>query len=164
MLSVLYAMTGGVILQWLLGYNFSVAVWIGYIALYGVAVETGVVMVIYLHEALDRRLGAGRIRRERTCSEATREGSVLRLRPKLMTVSAAILSLLPIFWSSGAGFRSHAPDRGADRRGNDHLDGPRASRDAGHLLPVEGAGAPPRNLATLWNGTESGIEGIGRGP
>ena len=56
MLSVVYAMTGGVILQWLLGYNFSVAVWVGYIALYGVAVQTGVVMVVYLHEALDRRL------------------------------------------------------------------------------------------------------------
>src|SRR3990170_6917879 len=56
MLSVVYAMTGGVILQWLLGYNFSVAVWVGYIALYGVAVETGVVMVVYLHEALDTRL------------------------------------------------------------------------------------------------------------
>ena len=59
MLSVVYAMTGGVILQWWLGYNFSVAVWVGYIALYGVAVQTGVVMVVYLHEALDRRLRQG---------------------------------------------------------------------------------------------------------
>jgi Cu(I)/Ag(I) efflux system membrane protein CusA/SilA len=102
MLSVLYAMTGGVILQWLLGYNFSVAVWIGYIALYGVAVETGVIMVIYLHEALDKRLGRGELTRE-DILEATREGSVLRLRPKLMTVCAAILSLAPIFWSTGTG-------------------------------------------------------------
>ncbi|MCA1610097.1 MAG: efflux RND transporter permease subunit, partial [Acidobacteria bacterium] len=102
MLSVLYAMTGGVILQWLLGYNFSVAVWIGYIALYGVAVETGVLMVIYLHEALDKRIGKGELTREDVL-EATREGSVLRLRPKLMTVSAAILSLVPIFWSTGTG-------------------------------------------------------------
>src|SRR5437667_3729719 len=54
-----YAMTGGLILQWLLDYNFSVAVWVGYIALFGIAVETGVVMVVYLHEALDRRLAAG---------------------------------------------------------------------------------------------------------
>jgi Cu(I)/Ag(I) efflux system membrane protein CusA/SilA len=59
MLSVVYAMTGGVIAQWLLGYNFSVAVWVGYIALYGIAVQTGVVMVVYLHEALDRRLALG---------------------------------------------------------------------------------------------------------
>ena len=102
MLSVVYAMTGGVILQWLLGYRFSVAVWIGYIALYGVAVETGVIMVIYLHEALDRRLGKGAPTRDDVL-EATREGSVLRLRPKLMTVCAAILSLVPIFWSAGTG-------------------------------------------------------------
>ncbi|HEY6930325.1 MAG TPA: CusA/CzcA family heavy metal efflux RND transporter, partial [Thermoanaerobaculia bacterium] len=102
MLSVVYAMTGGVVLQWLLGYNFSVAVWIGYIALYGVAVETGVIMVIYLHEALDRRLSRGAVTRD-DIVEATREGSVLRLRPKLMTVAAATLSLIPIFWSTGAG-------------------------------------------------------------
>jgi len=102
MLSVVYAMTGGVILQWLLGYNFSVAVWIGYIALYGVAVETGVIMVIYLHEALDRRLAKGELTRD-DLLEATREGSVLRLRPKLMTVCAATLSLVPIFWSTGTG-------------------------------------------------------------
>ena len=102
MLSVVYAMTGGVILQWLLGYNFSVAVWIGYIALYGVAVETGVIMVIYLHEALDRRLTKGSPTRD-DILEATREGSVLRLRPKLMTVCAATLSLVPIFWSTGTG-------------------------------------------------------------
>src|SRR5437773_9858156 len=99
MLSVIYAMTGGVVLQWLLGYNFSVAVWIGYIALYGVAVETGVVMVIYLHEALDKRIRSGGDLTRADILEATREGSVLRLRPKLMTVAAAILARLPIFWS-----------------------------------------------------------------
>jgi Cu(I)/Ag(I) efflux system membrane protein CusA/SilA len=77
-------------------------VWIGYIALYGVAVETGVVMVIYLHEALDKRIEKGLPSRE-DILDATREGSVLRLRPKLMTVAAATLSLLPIFWSSGTG-------------------------------------------------------------
>src|SRR5207248_7142596 len=87
MLSVVYAMTGGVILQWWLGYNFSVAVWVGYIALYGVAVQTGVVMVVYLHEALDKRLRRGVEITERDVREATIAGSVLRLRPKLMTVS-----------------------------------------------------------------------------
>ena len=55
----IYAMTGGLMLQWLLGYNFSVAVWVGYIALFGIAVETGVVMVVYLHEALEHRLRRG---------------------------------------------------------------------------------------------------------
>src|SRR5437667_3812568 len=95
MLSVVYAMTGGVILQWWLGYNFSVAVWVGYIALYGVAVQTGVVMVLYLHEALDKRLRQGGRLTETDIFEATLSGSVLRLRPKLMTVSVVLAGLLP---------------------------------------------------------------------
>ena len=103
MLSVLYAMTGGVIMQWLLGYNFSVAVWVGYIALYGIAVQTGVVMVVYLHEALDARLQASGEITERDLLEATIAGSVLRLRPKVMTVATTVLSLLPIMWSSSVG-------------------------------------------------------------
>jgi copper/silver efflux system protein len=103
MLSVVYAMTGGVILQWLLGYNFSVAVWVGYIALYGVAVQTGVVMVVYLHEALDRRLRDGRAITAEDIRQATIEGSVLRLRPKLMTVSVVMAALVPILWSTGVG-------------------------------------------------------------
>ncbi len=103
MLSLVYAMTGGVVLQWLLGYNFSVAVWIGYIALYGVAVQTGVVMVVYLHEALDKRLAAGGEFTERDVLQATIDGSVLRLRPKLMTVSVVMASLIPILWSTGVG-------------------------------------------------------------
>ena len=103
MLSVVYAMTGGVILQWLLGYNFSVAVWVGYIALYGVAVQTGVVMVVYLHEALDRRLRRGGEISAQDVWDATVEGSILRLRPKLMTVTVVMASLVPIMWSSGVG-------------------------------------------------------------
>jgi copper/silver efflux system protein len=103
MLSVVYAMTGGVILQWLLGYNFSVAVWVGYIALYGVAVQTGVVMVVYLHEALDRRLKRGGEITQQDIWDATVDGSILRLRPKLMTVTVVMASLVPIMWSSGVG-------------------------------------------------------------
>ncbi|OFV89684.1 MAG: cation transporter [Acidobacteria bacterium RIFCSPLOWO2_02_FULL_64_15] len=103
MLSVVYAMTGGVILQWVLGYNFSVAVWVGYIALYGVAVQTGVVMVVYLHEALDRRLRRGGDITADDIREATIAGSVLRLRPKLMTVSVVMAGLIPIIWSTGVG-------------------------------------------------------------
>jgi Cu(I)/Ag(I) efflux system membrane protein CusA/SilA len=103
MFSVAYAMTGGVILQWLLGYNFSVAVWVGYIALYGVAVQTGVVMVVYLHEALDKRLRQGDTITEADIREATIAGSVLRLRPKLMTVSVVVAALVPILWSTGVG-------------------------------------------------------------
>ncbi len=103
MLSVVYAMTGGVILQWWLGYNFSVAVWVGYIALYGVAVQTGVVMVVYLHEALDRRLREGGDITDDDLYKATMAGSVLRLRPKLMTVGVTIAALAPIMWSTGVG-------------------------------------------------------------
>jgi copper/silver efflux system protein len=102
MLSVPFALVGGVYLVWLLGYNMSVAVWVGFIALYGVAVETGVVMVIYLHEALDRKLLAGPVTEE-DIYDATFEGAVLRLRPKLMTVAVALLGLVPIMWSSGTG-------------------------------------------------------------
>jgi multidrug efflux pump subunit AcrB len=98
-----YAMTGGLILQWLLGYNFSVAVWVGYIALFGIAVETGVVMVVYLHESLDKRIASGRLLTEADIHEAAIEGAVHRLRPKLMTVSAVLASLIPILWASGIG-------------------------------------------------------------
>jgi Cu(I)/Ag(I) efflux system membrane protein CusA/SilA len=102
MLGVIFAMIGGVVLQKVLGYNFSVAVWVGYIALYGVAVQTGVVMVVYLHEALDRRLAQGEVT-EKEIYEATIEGAVIRLRPKLMTVSVVLAGLLPIMWSTGVG-------------------------------------------------------------
>ncbi len=99
----LYALTGGLILQKLLGYNFSVAVWVGYIALFGIAVETGVVMVVYLHEALNRRLASGTVLKHEDIEEAVIEGAVHRLRPKLMTVTVVLASLIPILWESGIG-------------------------------------------------------------
>jgi len=99
----LYAMSGGLLLQWLLGYNFSVAVWVGYIALFGIAVETGVVMVVYLHEALQHRLADPSPLTEHDIEQAAIDGAVQRLRPKLMTVTAVILSLAPILWESGIG-------------------------------------------------------------
>jgi copper/silver efflux system protein len=102
-LPTFYAMSGGLLLQWALGYNFSVAVWVGYIALFGIAVETGVVMVVYLHEALENRLKTGQPLSEDDLEQATIEGAVQRLRPKLMTVTAVILSLAPILWESGIG-------------------------------------------------------------
>ncbi|HEY6184078.1 MAG TPA: CusA/CzcA family heavy metal efflux RND transporter, partial [Terriglobales bacterium] len=98
-----YAMSGGLLLQWLMGFNFSVAVWVGYIALFGIAVETGVVMVVYLHEALQHRLAKGTVLTDADVEQATIEGAVQRLRPKLMTVTAVILSLAPILWESGIG-------------------------------------------------------------
>ncbi|MDE3062163.1 MAG: efflux RND transporter permease subunit [Acidobacteriota bacterium] len=99
----LYAMSGGLLLQWWLGYNFSVAVWVGYIALFGIAVETGVVMVVYLHEAFERHAAAADPLSEDSLEQAVIEGAVQRLRPKLMTVSAVILSLAPILWETGIG-------------------------------------------------------------
>src|SRR5438445_140993 len=98
-----YAMTGGLILQWLLGYNFSVAVWVGYIALFGIAVETGVVMVVYLHEALERHIASSAPLTNQAIEEAAIEGAVRRLRPKLMTVTAVLASLVPILWETGVG-------------------------------------------------------------
>ena len=98
-----YAMTGGLLLQWYLGYNFSVAVSVGYIALFGIAVETGVVMVVYLHEALDLRIAAGEPLHRSDIEQAAIDGAVQRLRPKLMTVATVLASLTPLLWASGVG-------------------------------------------------------------
>lgn len=104
MLSVPFALIGGVYYMSLLGLNFSVAIWVGFIALYGVAVETGVIMVIYLHEALDKKLELRNgILSKQDLIDATEEGAILRLRPKLMTVAVAMLGLIPVMWSSGTG-------------------------------------------------------------
>jgi len=99
----IYALTGGIILQRILGYNFSVAVWVGYIALFGIAVETGVVMVVYLHEALDRHITTGVPLKHEDIEAAVIEGAVQRLRPKLMTVCVVLASLIPILWETGVG-------------------------------------------------------------
>jgi copper/silver efflux system protein len=99
----IYAMSGGLLLQWMLKYNFSVAVAVGYIALFGIAVETGVVMVVYLHEALEHKLKSGKTLTNADIEAAAIEGAVQRLRPKLMTVCAVLASLVPILWESGIG-------------------------------------------------------------
>ena len=103
-LAVPFALSGSVFLQYVLGYNFSVAVWIGYIALFGIAIQTGVVMVVYLEEALARkRAERGAAFNREDLLDAIRSGARLRLRPKVMTVATTIASLLPIMWSSRAG-------------------------------------------------------------
>ena len=104
MLSVPFALIGGVYYMYILHLNFSVAIWVGFIALYGVAVETGVIMVIYLHEALDRKLHEKNgILSKQDLIDATEEGAILRLRPKLMTVAVAMLGLIPVMWATGTG-------------------------------------------------------------
>jgi Cu(I)/Ag(I) efflux system membrane protein CusA/SilA len=104
LLAVPFALTGGVYLQYLLGYNFSVAVWVGYIALFGTAIQTGVVMVVYLEEMLKKKQeqrGASFTRQD--LIQAVKDGARLRLRPKVMTVATIVASLLPIMWSSRTG-------------------------------------------------------------
>jgi Cu(I)/Ag(I) efflux system membrane protein CusA/SilA len=99
-LAVPFALTGGVFLQWLLGYNFSVAVWVGYIALFGTAIQTGVVMVVYLQEAVEKkRAQRGAEFGRADLLQAVKDGARLRLRPKVMTVVTIVASLLPIMWS-----------------------------------------------------------------
>ena len=103
LLAVPFALTGGVYLLWMLDYNFSVAVWVGFIALFGAAVQTGIVMVVYLEEAVERKLKElGRLDKE-SLLEAVTEGALLRLRPKVMTVTTIVFGLLPIMWSTSAG-------------------------------------------------------------
>ncbi|MEO8348791.1 MAG: efflux RND transporter permease subunit [Acidobacteriota bacterium] len=112
-LAIPFALTGGNLLLWLLNtlaakygwvteFHMSVAVWVGYIALFGTAVQTAVVMVVYLEEALRGKADSGPMTRERI-REAAMEGAILRLRPKLMTVSTVVFGLLPIMWSTAAG-------------------------------------------------------------
>ena len=107
MLSVPFALVGGVWLMWLLDYNLSVAVAVGFIALAGVAAETGVVMLIYLDHAMEaraaRRQAEGGVLGDRDLREAIIEGAVERVRPKMMTVVAIMAGLLPIMWSTGTG-------------------------------------------------------------
>jgi Cu(I)/Ag(I) efflux system membrane protein CusA/SilA len=104
LLAVPFGLAGGIYLLYWLGYNFSVAVWVGFIALFGTAVQTAVVMVIYLEEAVARKREAlgGRLTLP-ALLEAVTEGALLRLRPKVMTVTTVVVSLLPIMWSHSTG-------------------------------------------------------------
>lgn len=103
LLSVPFGVVGAIVYLYLLKYHLSVAVWVGIIALAGVAAETGVVMIIFLDEAYERRQREGRLRSMAELREAIIEGAVQRVRPKMMTASAILIGLLPIMWSHGAG-------------------------------------------------------------
>lgn len=103
LLSVPFGVVGAVVFLYFLQYHLSVAVWVGIIALAGVAAETGVVMIIFLDEAYERRQREGRLRSMTDLREAIIEGAVQRVRPKMMTASAVLLGLLPIMWSHGTG-------------------------------------------------------------
>ena len=103
MLSLPFALVGGFWFIWLLGYELSVAVAVGFIALAGVAAEFGVIMLIYLDNALNRYRGEQRLNKEADLRMAIVEGAVLRVRPKVMTVAVIIAGLLPIMLSGGTG-------------------------------------------------------------
>ena len=98
-----FALTGGVWFLWAMGYHLSIATGVGFIALAGVAAEFGVVMLLYLKHALQARLEAGATVSLALVHEAIREGAVLRVRPKAMTVAVILAGLVPIVWGSGTG-------------------------------------------------------------
>jgi Cu(I)/Ag(I) efflux system membrane protein CusA/SilA len=103
LLSVPFSLAGSIWLLYFLGYNLSVAVWVGIIALAGVAAETGVVMIVYLDEVYNRKLREGSMAKMKDLYEAIIKGAVHRVRPKMMTVTAIFAGLLPIMRSHGAG-------------------------------------------------------------
>ncbi len=105
MLALPFAVVGGVWYMYLLGYNMSVAVMVGFIALAGVAAETGVVMIIYLDHAYEAKQREKSRVTARDLYDAIMEGAVERVRPKMMTVSAIIAGLVPIMWSTETGSR-----------------------------------------------------------
>ncbi|MCE9637936.1 MAG: efflux RND transporter permease subunit [Planctomycetes bacterium] len=97
------ALAGGVIFQWLFGFDFSVAVWVGYIACFGMATETGIVMLVYLREAIERAGGLANIQSEEELRHIITNGAVRRMRPKLLTEGTTILGLAPMLWAHGVG-------------------------------------------------------------
>jgi Cu(I)/Ag(I) efflux system membrane protein CusA/SilA len=101
--TVPFALIGGFWLMWLLGYNMSIATAVGFIALSGVAAEFGVVMLLYLKQALERKQAQGAPMTIQAVEDAMMEGAVLRVRPIAMTVAVILAGLVPIMWSSGTG-------------------------------------------------------------
>ena len=103
MMAVPEALVGGVFFLWLFGYHFSVAVQVGFIACFGMATETGIIMLVYLREAIEKRGGLEKIGSLAELREAVIEGAVHRLRPKLLTEGVAIIALAPMLLASGVG-------------------------------------------------------------
>ena len=103
LLVVPFSAVGAILFIWFLGYNMSIAVWVGLIALLGVDAETGVFMLLYLDRAYHHAKDQGRMRNLKDLKEAIVEGAVKRLRPKVMTVAVMFMGLVPIMWSTGTG-------------------------------------------------------------
>jgi Cu(I)/Ag(I) efflux system membrane protein CusA/SilA len=102
LLAIPGAIAGGVLFQWLLGFNFSITVWVGYIACFGMAAATGIIMLVYLREAVAKAGGLGAISLGQL-RQAVLDGSVHRLRPKLLTEGTTIIGLAPMLWATGPG-------------------------------------------------------------
>jgi Cu/Ag efflux pump CusA len=103
LLSIPFALVGSVWLLWLLDHRLSTASWVGLIALAGLAVQTGVVMIVYIDNAYERRRRAGKVRDLNDIIWAHMEGTVIRVRPKLMTVGTMLIGLVPLLWATGSG-------------------------------------------------------------
>ena len=169
MLAVPEALAGGVFFQFLFpkiqafDWNaaptpFTVAVWVGYIAAFGMATETGIIMLVYLREAIDKRGGLEGIRSLEELREAVIDGAVHRLRPKLLTEGVAIVALAPMLFATGVGSRGHLGDgaagagRAADR-----------GRGGGHFLAGALLLGPPGALAEVAGREGGAADGGGRG-
>ena len=137
MLSLPFSLVGGLWLMWWLGFNFSVAVAVGFIALAGVAAETGVIMLIYLDQALQelqaKRLAEGSPFTAADLHEAIMRGAVERVRPKMMTVVAIMAGLLPDHVEHRHRLGSHAAHRGADDRRHGFIERADADRHSGGI-------------------------------
>src|SRR5204863_8747024 len=103
LLSIPFALVGSVWLMWALDYRISTAVWVGVIALVGLAAQTGIVMIVYIDHAYERRKRAGKVRDLSDIIWAHMEGTVMRVRPKLMTVATMLVGLVPLLWATGSG-------------------------------------------------------------
>jgi hypothetical protein len=172
-----FSLVGAVWLLYALGYNVSIAVWVGMIALMGPDPETGVFMLLFLDLAYEERVRNGQMRTEEDLTEAIIHGAVRRVRPKLMTVSAAFMGLLPVMWATGTGAdlqrRSNEAHRSADGRRPLHVVRTRAPRLSADLRDLEialdplaqGLSALERRYAELADAEDlerAGLELIGR--
>ena len=139
LLAVPFSLIGAFWLLYLLGYNMSVAVWVGLIALAGLDAETGVVMLLYLDHAWEERRARGRMNSMDDLYAAVKEGAVQRIRPKIMTVCAILFGLLPILWSPAtqSGRRRDEAHRHADDRRHRDQRHPGAAHLPGHLRVLE---------------------------
>ena len=145
MLAIPGAIAGGVFFQWLFGFKFSVTVWVGYIACFGMATSTGIIMLVYLREAVAKAGGIAALDAE-GLRRAVLEGAVSRLRPKLLTEGTIIIGLAPMLWADGRRRRGHPADgRAGARRRPDRRRGDRPAA-TGRLLP--GPSRPPSASGT----------------